>query len=230
MASVASQPRRSSAPDADLWAVRALKLWAWARRHLRWLLLAAAVFVGAVAVAVYVAWSRRQRAERAAAELWRVQQALAVGNPTVAARELASFVDRFDGTPAAAQARVLLGRTYLELGQPARAIEALRPVADDLDAPLGPAAALLLGDAYQAANQPDAAVRAYLRVADGARLAFDRRQALQKAGAVLIDRDPARAADVYARLARESEPGSLDRAVAEMRAAEAAARAQAARR
>jgi|DewCreStandDraft_2_1066082.scaffolds.fasta_scaffold00711_7 predicted negative regulator of RcsB-dependent stress response len=230
MAAVASQPPRSSAPDADLLAARALQLWDWARRHTRWLLLAAAVLVVAVAVGLYAVWSRRQRAERAAAELWRVQQSLAVGNPTVAARELESFVQRFDGTPAAAQARVLLGRSYLELGQPARAIAALRPVTKDLDSAMGPGAALLLGDAYQAAGQVDAAVRQYLRVADHARLAFDRRQALQKAGAVLMERDPARAAEIYTRLVRDSEAGSLERALFEMRAAEAAARAQAARR
>jgi len=224
---VARRIHREKAEE-DAFIARLLELALWARNHSRAITTAVIVLVAAVALGIYYRNSRAAIANRATAELAQLQQTAASGNRALAIRELESFVNRFSGAPAAREGRVLLGQLQLEEGHAEQAIQALRPVADDLEDPLGAPAALLLGAAYEAAGRSGEAERVYLRVADQARFAFQRQDALYAAARIRQDRgDYAGAVALYDRLLGLLPADAPERNIFEMRRAEAAARAEA---
>ena len=234
MASPSSAPPRSRASLAaadsdDIVAVRALQFTEWARRNARWII--AGTVVAAIVVG-YLLWyrmDRAQQAERAAAAYVQVEQAVVAGNPAAATTALQNFIQRFDGTPEADEARLMLARLQLEAGQPARAIEALQPFTDRFGAgPLGAQGGLLLGAAQAEAGQRDAAIATYLRVADEARMQFRQEEALSQAAILRLQTgNAAGAAELYRRLVDMAEEASLERSVYEMRLAEAEGQAMA---
>ena len=214
--------------DEDVFISRLLELAAWARNHRRALTTTVIVLVAAVALGIYYRNSRAAIANRATAELAQLQQTAAGGNRALAIRELESFVNRFGGAPAVKEGRILLGQLQLEEGHAEQAIQTLRPIAEDLDDPLGAPAALLLGAAYEAAGRSGEAERVYLRVADQARFPFQRQDALYAAARIRQDRgDYAGAVALYDRLLGLLPADAPERTIFEMRRAEAAARAEA---
>ncbi len=169
--------------------------------------------------------SRAQRMEQAALEFQMVEQQVATGNLPVAQQELARYVNRFSGTPYADEAALLLGQLYLQEGNAQQATEVLREPAGRIRrGTMGAQAALLLAAAQQAAGDNAGAEATYLRVADEAEMTFRRQEALNAAAALRESAgNMAGAAELYGRLAQMAEPGSMDRAVYEMRQAEASA-------
>ncbi|HEX7090213.1 MAG TPA: tetratricopeptide repeat protein [Longimicrobiales bacterium] len=225
---VARRIHRDKAED-DAFIARVLELTVWARNHSRAITVAVIVLVAAVALGIYYRNSRAAIANRATAELAQLYQTAASGNRAVAIREIESFVNRFGSASAAREGRVLLGQLHLEEGHAEQAIEALSPVAEDLDDPLGAPAALLLGAAYEAAGRSGEAERVYLRIADQARFPFQRHDALYAAARIRQDRgDYAGAVALYDRLLGLLPADAPERGIYEMRRAEAAARAGAA--
>ncbi|HEX2204376.1 MAG TPA: tetratricopeptide repeat protein [Longimicrobium sp.] len=225
--SVARRPTRTEIDSDDALALRAAELAAWARRNVRFVV--AAAVAALLAVGGYLAYnqSRTARAERAAARYLQVQAQY--GNDTTAiVRELETFVRRFDGTPEAAEARLQLGETYLRRNQPAKTIELLRPLAGS-GSPMAFQATMLTAAAQSASNQRDAAIRTYLSAADGAELLHQRVEALSEA-ALLREQagDWRGAVELYRRMSEDTEEGSLERSVLELRIAEAEAKAGAA--
>ncbi|HEX2094980.1 MAG TPA: tetratricopeptide repeat protein [Longimicrobiaceae bacterium] len=225
--SVASRSKTSSRIDTDdVILARALRFSAWARRNVRLVIIG--TLIGAVLLAglLYYRIYQGQRAERAALRFIAVEQTVASGNTALAQRDLADFARRYDGTVEADQARLMLARLHLEAGAPRRAIPVLGEVTDDLDDPIGVQGAMLLAAAQSQDGQRDAAIRTYLRVADGAEMKYQRTEALE-AAALLRQQagDWTGAAELYRRLVEQSEEGSFERAVFEMRLAEAQGRA-----
>jgi tetratricopeptide (TPR) repeat protein len=220
--------RTPEAPD-DAFVAGVLETSVWARRHGRLLIL------GGLVVALLVlgfVWYRVQRSatrEAAAAELSQVRQSALMGNFALAIRDLEGFLQRYDGTPAGREARVLLAQAYLEMGQPQQAIDTAERLARDPGQPLGPSAAFLVAAAYEANNQLAEAEGVYLRVADRARFLFQQLEALDNAARLRLEQgNAAGAAELYQRAADTIPPDRpQDRSVFEMRRAEALAQAQA---
>lgn len=225
--SIAPRSRPASTVDTDdAMMARAIEFAAWARNNRRLVIGGAVIAALLIGGLLYYRMHQANRMEQAAAEFMQVEQTLGSGNTQLAQRDLQRFVQRFGGTTYALEAQLILGRLLLEEGKPQEAVAQLRPVADDVDTPLGASAALLLAAAHQAAGDQEAAVNTYLRLADGAELQYQREEALQSA-AVLREQagDFAGAAELYRRLVELSEEGSLPRSIYEMRLAEVTARA-----
>jgi predicted negative regulator of RcsB-dependent stress response len=219
--------RTAEAPD-DAFVAGVLETSAWAKQHSRTLIL------GGLLVALLVGgfiWYRVQRSatrEAASTELSQVRQSALMGNYALAVRDLEAFLQRFDGTPAAGEARVLLAQSYLELEQPQQAIDTAERLARNPGEPLGATAAFLMATAQESTGQLAEAEATYLRVADRARFLFQRLEALDHAARLRIEQgDAAGAAELYERAMQEIPIDRVqDRSVFEMRRAEALALAR----
>lgn len=217
--------RKSDAPD-DVFIAKTLALVAWAKQNSRALTVGAVVLVIAILAGLYYRNFQEGKRRAAANQLVQVRQALSSGNASLARRDLESLVSQFDGTPAATEGRILLARSYLTNGQPDQAIPIVRPLAQDLDDPLGVPAASLLADAYEAAGDAERAEAVHLRVADRARFRFQRRAALADAGRLRMERgDAVGAAELFARVVEMTPQENPDRGIYELRLAEARATA-----
>jgi predicted negative regulator of RcsB-dependent stress response len=219
----------TSAADEDAFVARVLQLAVWAKAHARALGIGAAILVLAAAAGLYYVNYQRSVRTLAATELNQVRQTALSGNNALAIRDLEAFITRFASTDAADEARLLLARTYLDDGQPQKAIEAVQALAGRIRTPIGASAAFLLAAAYEAAQDLDKAVATYASLADQAPTSIERQEALQQAARIRMERgDAAAAAELYQRLVDSAAQGTAERALFEMRLAEA--RAVAARR
>jgi predicted negative regulator of RcsB-dependent stress response len=226
----APRPRQPVDPDTeDIVLARALEFAAWARRN------AVAVIIGALVLAVVVGGTiyyrtyQADRSARAAADFMQLEQTAAmVADPTVVGADLERFIQQYDGTRYADEARVLLGRLRLQADQPAEAIPVLQEAARRAGrSPVGAQAGLLLGAAHEQADNPTAAIDAYLSVAREARFDFEQRQALESAAALRFSAgEYEEAAAIYRQLVERAEEGTLNRSMYEMRLAEAEGLAQ----
>lgn len=227
--SIANRSHRggSHVSSEDLMMARAAEFGQWARANIR------AIVIGAVVLGLLVAGllayrvSQAQRQERAAVEFMQLERSVNAQNPQLAAKDLERFVTKYDGTNTAEEARVTLAQMYMEQNLPAKAIATLKGAESKVDdSPVGPQAALLLGAAQLAAGNAKAAVETYLAVSKDAPLEFHRLEALENAAAVRAQTGDHRgAAELWQQLAESAEKGSPQRALYEMRAAEAQAAA-----
>lgn len=226
--SIASRSRPPQRPDTDdALMARALEFSAWAKNNVR-MIVAGAVVVGLVVSLLAYYWMyRADRMERAAAGFMQLEQTLASGNAQLAQRDLERFAASFDGTPYADEARVALAQIHLQEGRAQEAVAAAQPVAGDIDgSPVGAQAALLVAAAQAAGGDAEAAVQTYLRVAQEPAAGFRRAEALSAAALLRMESgDFAGAAELFGRAAELSEEGTIERAMYEMRTAEAQARA-----
>lgn len=213
----------------DAVVARALELTAWARTNIRIIVGGAIALALVVGGLTYYRAYRESREQRAAAEFVRIEQTAASGNLALASRDLQTFVNRYDGTAYAAEARLALAQLYLDQDSAAKAVQLLDGAAGEVDdSPLGPQSALLLAAAQTAANQRDAAIRSYLAVAEDAELPMYRVRALNGAATLRMEAgDHAGAAELYRRLIDLQEEGTLDEQLFRMRLAEAEAAAAA---
>ncbi|MFW6202165.1 MAG: YfgM family protein [Gemmatimonadota bacterium] len=220
------RPKRPSDSPDDVFIARILALTAWAKENARTVIAGATVLVLVVLAGIYYVNFQQGMRQQAENRLNEVRQAVSTGNEALARRDLETLVAEFDGTPAAREGRILLARLYLENGEADQAVPVVRPIADDLDEPLGVAAATLLADAYEAADRRDRAETVRLRIAEDGRFAFQRRAALEDAArARMADGDASGAADLYARLVEMTPETASERGLYEMRLAEARATA-----
>lgn len=228
MATQSATPRpRPSVSDDDVLVTRALEFSVWAKKNIQLIVGAGIVLL---VVAVGLLWYRADqvnREQRAASEFLGLQQIAQAGEPSAAAAEINTYIQRYSGTPYADEARVLLGQVHLQNGSAAEAVTALAPFGERPGrTPLATQGALLLGAAQQAAGDSEAAVRTYLAVADAADLVLERQDALSNAALIRAEMgNHAGAAELYRRLVATAEEGSFERSVFEMRLAEAEARA-----
>ncbi len=229
--SVASRPRRpKGSPDTDdILLARALQFSAWARRNVRLLIIAAVILLLLVGGLLYYRFHQAERLERAATEYLFLEQTAAAGNVPLAIRDLQQFIQRFDGTPYADEARVLLGQLHLQQGEPQPAIEVLRPLTNRIRrSPVGAQGSMLLATAQTQAGDMPAAINTYLQVAREARMELHREEALSTAATLREQQgDYAGAAELYRQVVEMMEAGSQQRSLYEMRLAEAEARAAA---
>jgi predicted negative regulator of RcsB-dependent stress response len=222
---VARTRQTSSAlhPD-DAMALRAAALAAWAKRNARMIIGISAVAVLVVGGLIVWKYSQSQRRAQAAQELLALR-----ANPTVVtaagSRQLEGFIQKYDGTTEADEARLMLAESRLNAGNPKAAVSELTRLAGS-GSPLAAQAGMMLGSAHAQAGDGAAAIRAYERAGEKTRLRYQRFEALGQAALQheVVGNHKA-AADIYRRLLAEAEPNSQQATIVEMRMTEALAKA-----
>jgi predicted negative regulator of RcsB-dependent stress response len=214
---------QSKLDSDDAMALRAAELSAWARRNVRMIIGIAAVAL--VVVGGLVVWKYQQSQQRAAAG----ERLLAMSaNPALltaaGTRELETFISQYDGTPEADEARLLLGQSLLDQGQAPKAIPHLQKVADGGSA-LAAQALMMLGSTHAQAGDRAAAIRAYQQAADRSKMKYQKFEAM---GQAALQHEAGgnhkAAADIYRALLADSDKGSQQATIIEMRLTESLAR------
>ena len=223
--STAARTRLSSSKldSEDAMAVRAAELSAWARRNARMIIGIAAVALVVVGGLLVYKYSQAQKRAAAGERLL----ALAA-NPVLltgaGTRELEQFIRQYDGTPEADEARMMLAQSLLDQRQPRPAMTHLQKVAGGRSR-LGVQALMMMGSAQAQAGDRAAAIRSYQQAADRAGMKYQKFEAL---GQAALQHEAGgnwkAAADIYRGLLTETEKGSQQASVIEMRMTEALAR------
>jgi tetratricopeptide (TPR) repeat protein len=215
--------REDSTPD-DAFVAGVLETSVWAQEHRKPLIIGAITVVVLVLATFLFMTTRANTRARAAEQLTTVRATALSGNNQLAIRDLEAFLRSFGGTPSAPEARLMLGRAYLDEGQPQKTIETLSGQAGDVGNIMGVNAALLVAAAHEAAQQSDRAEEVYLRIAEGARFLYQKQEALDNAARVRLERgNPAGAVELYQRLIELTPENDASRPVYELRASEARA-------
>lgn len=207
--------------EDDVFVANVLEIGNWAKRHQQALTVLGIMVVLAVAAGIYYRNYRATLIQQAANQLEQIQQSVALQDTQGAKDQLAVFLDRFDGTPYAGEARMLLGELYLRSDDAQQAIAVLEPMAVSPRDPLELQAGSLLGVAYEQEKRWADAEATYLRIADRSELDFQVRDAL--AAAARIRRQQGNndgAAELYRRILASMDENAQDRGLYEMRLAE----------
>ena len=222
--STVARSRQASKLDSDdAMALRAAELSQWARRNARMIIGIAAVAL--VVVGGLLVWKYSQGEKRAAAG----ERLLAMSaNPAImtsaGTRELEQFIRQYDGTPEADEARLMLAQSLLDQRQPRPAMAHLQKVSGGRSG-LAVQALMMLGSTHAQAGDRPAAIRAYQQAADKASMKYQKFEAL---GQAALQHEAGNnwkaAADIYRGLLAESETGSQQATIIEMRMTEALAR------
>lgn len=130
-----------------------------------------------IAVAAGGFWAYREsaRATSRSAEqaLYAAQGAFMSGNVQLAQTDLGRVIDRFDGTPAATQAAMLLAQTFYDEQKWDEGIAALRRVENSAGREFSSSVKGLIGAGLEGKGDNAAAARAYLAAAEAARFDMD---------------------------------------------------------
>lgn len=210
----------------DIFVAKVVEYSTWAQRNTQTLILMGIALVVVVGLLLYYAGVREDRELAAIQRLEAIHGTANFGSPETAKAELAEYLDRFGGTPYAAEARMLLAELYLRSDQPQQAVVALEEADISLREPMGIEVNHLLGKAHEAAGNLDRAEAIFLEVAERATMDFQRTQALADAARIRMEKgNPSGAAELYARIVEGMELNDPERGIYEMRRAEAEARA-----
>jgi predicted negative regulator of RcsB-dependent stress response len=227
-----STTARNRAPQASLEAedriaMRAAELAAWARRNVQTIGIVTGIVLAVVIGTLVYRWNQQRKADEAAVQWLQVQSAAAEGPAGVA--RLTTFANNYAGTNEADEARLTLAGMYLDQNQAAKAAEEARRVAEG-GGVMAFQGRMMLGAALAKQNQRDQAIAAYLQAASETDLLFQRQEARSEAALLYEEAGNwAKAAETYRAMLQETEKGTVDRTIMELRVAEAEARAGARR-
>ena len=219
----ASSRRREEKKEAeDVFVEKTMEFAQWAKDNSQILILAGIILVVVVAGAIYYFNYRTSWEDQAVARLEQVQASLGFGDRETAKADLYQYVEQFQGSVYALEARLTLGQTLLEDDEPEEAIEVLAPAVREMDSqPIGLQAAFLMASAYEEAGQVEDAEGLYLRIANETELDFQIYEAL--AGAARLRKaegDLEGAAELFEEVLSNLEEGAPERTFWEMRLAE----------
>ena len=207
--------------DEDAFVAAALESSAWAKTHSRTLTIAGIVLALGLGGFLYLRNFQEAKENNATVELTNVRQTVLQGNRQLAERDLQAFLNKFSGTGAADEARLMLAQIQLEEGKPVEASRTVQDMAGNPGKAGGASAALLLAAAYEASKQVDKAEETYLEVADKARFGFEKREALERAAALRLAKgNTAGAAELYERAMNTYPEDAAERSIYQMRIAE----------
>lgn len=207
-------------PD-DLFVARILHFGKWAESNQQVLTVVAIVGVIVVAGLVYYGNYREAHTQQAAQQLEIVYQSLTIQDQQGAKDQLATFLERFSGTPYEGEARLLLGELYLRDGESQQAQAVLAPLGSSPSEPIELQGAMLLAAAYEEEERWADAERVYLEVADGSELDFQVRDALAAAARIRAAQGNADGAiELYQQVLNTLEENAPERGLYEMRIAE----------
>lgn len=214
----AHKTQQASDQEDDVFVARVLHAGKWAESNQQILTVLLVVVAIGIAGLLYYRSYRRSVTEQAAQQLELIYQTVAMADVEGARTELATFIERYGGTPYGPEARLLLGDLYLRAGSPQQAQAVLGPLGESPSDPLEIQAAGLLAAAYEQDNQPQEAERIYLRIADRAELSFEVRDALAAAARIRAGRgDTAGTLELYERALENLEADDPERGQFEMR-------------
>lgn len=215
MARRSSRKRAHDADDAFI--AKILELTHWSQTHRQILVLAGVLVVIAVGAGFYYRSYEKSLDQEAAQSMEQIQESMSLNDRQGAKTKLVTFVQRFQGTPYAGEARLLLGQIYLESNQPQQAEAVLKPIGANPTAPIDFQAAALLGAAYEQEKRWNDAEQAYMQIADHARLDFEIRQALANAARIRAQEgNKSGAVTLYKRILAKLSPTDPDRSLYEM--------------
>jgi predicted negative regulator of RcsB-dependent stress response len=213
-------------PD-DAFITRLVEFSTWATTNRQTLIIFGVVLAALVGGVVYYVRFSATLEDQAALEIERIEQQMQAGDSTAVRAQLGQFLERFGGTSSAAEARLVLAQLHLTSGQVQDALSVLEDSDTSVRNPLGLQLEVLRAKALEAAGRPADAERAYLRAADAADLRFVRVTALADAARIRMDLGNAGgAAELYQRILSDLPDGHPDRALYEMRLAEAETRTE----
>jgi len=221
-----SRPPKPESPldKEDAFVATTLEVSQWAQRNRPILTLGVVLLGLGIAAFVYYGRYRATLQSNAANQLEELQMRMVSGDPAAMQADLSHYLERFSGTPFAGEARLALAQVNAGLGEHEAAAEVLRPLAGNVENPLGAQAATMLAAISEDIGDVRVAEELYERLADRARLGFQVREALSNAARLRRERgDAAGASALYDRLLEEMDEDDPDRGVVEMRRAEVAA-------
>lgn len=180
------------------------RLSSWAANNTRTLLVGlGAVALGFFGIVYYVNFQASVR-ESAATELAALR--LSGAEPALLMTDFEAYVERFEGTESADEARLSLARLYMDQGRAAEAMAVAGAVRVPRNRPVGFAAGRLLAAAQEANGDAEAALATFTSLGAGARFAFQRRQSKASAGRILVSLGRLdEAAAIFESIAREAE-------------------------
>jgi predicted negative regulator of RcsB-dependent stress response len=210
----------------DVFVEKTLELIQWAKDNSQTLILVGIVLVVLAAGGIYYKNYRSSWEEQAVARLGQVQATFGFGDRETAKADLYQYMDQFEGTVYALEARLILGQALLEDGTPEEAIEVLAPAVREMSTePIGVQAAFLLAASYEEAGRPEEAETQFLRIASTSELSFQIYEALSGAARIRTSAgDLAGAAELYEEVLSTLEENDPQRGFWEMRLAEVAGR------
>ena len=138
----------------------------------------AAALVGVALVAGFGTWYYREqqalKSSRAEQAYYQAQASLASGNKPLAQADLQKVVDRFEGTPAAIQATLLLAQLRYDEGKHAEGVQLLEGMVGDAPTHLKSGVHALLAAGYEGQQKPAEAAAAYRQAAEATPYDLDR--------------------------------------------------------
>jgi len=210
--------QRHSGDADDAFIARVLGLSNWAKHNQQAVTVAAVVVAILLAGGLYYQSYRSQLRDQAAEQLETIHQSIAIRDVEGAKVDLATFLDRFGGTPYEGEARLMLGELYLEGGESQQALAVLGPLGTSPRRPIEFQGASLLGAAYEQEGRLAEAEETYLDIADRSELDFQIRDALASAARIRwLQGDGAGAIALYERVLENMELTAPERGVYEMR-------------
>jgi len=211
----------------DVFVESATRAWTWVNENLTTFILLIAGLALVVLGSLYYVNFRASVQEQAAAELAGLRMSGAA--PEALIPELEAHVERFDGTKSADEARIVLGRMYLNGGQPGEAIRALEEVVAPANHPVGYAARSLRAAAHEATGDTEAALSTWQALGRSARFGFQRRHASAEAARILAENGRLQeAAAILSRIADEAADDPAEAGVYRIRLGEINGRIRAA--
>lgn len=210
----------------DVFVEKVVDLTTWAKKNSQALVLAGIALVVVAAGVWYYLNYRTTVRQQAVAQLEEVQQSVGFGDRETAKIELYQYIERFQDTPYAMEARLVLGQVLLDDENPSEASEVLAPAVQAMESqPIGIQAAFLLASAYEQDGRIDEAERLFIRISNVAEMGFQIREALAHAARIRTANGQfSGAAELYEDILATLEEGDPERAVWEMRLAEVSAR------
>lgn len=212
--------RKQSADDGeDAFIASILDFSNWARQNQQVLTIAGVVTAILLAGLLYYNSFQTQLNEQAAEQLEVIYQSAAIGDIEGAKVDLATFLDRFGGTPYEDEARLLLGELYLESGEPQQALAVLDPLGSSPRSGIEMQAAALLAAAYEQEERWADAEETWMLIADRSELDFQVRNALTAAARIRAEHldDPEGAIELYQDVLASLEENSPERGRYQMR-------------
>jgi predicted negative regulator of RcsB-dependent stress response len=220
--SATARRARTDSSFDDVFVARAFEASSWANRNRQKVTIAAVAFIVAILALIWYSHYRSTMADKATTELTRVRATVQSGNTQLAISDLQKYIDRFGGTKTADEARLMLAQQYLISSQPQKAVDIIKPAADNPGTAAGAQASLLLAQAYEAAKSSENAEKEYLALADKAPYLYMKQDALDNAARLNMQRDnPAGAADLLQRLLDITPETAPERDVFNLRLGEA---------
>jgi len=210
----------------DVFVETTTRAWKWVHENLTTFILLVAGLGLVVLGSLYYVNFRASVREQAATALATLR--LSAAAPEAIIPELEAHIERFEGTESADEARIVLGRLYLNGGQPDQAIRALEAVGAPANHPVGYAARSLLASAQEASGNGEAALATWQALGRSARFGFQRRQASAEAARILAESGRLdEAAAILTRIAEEAEDDPSEAGVYRIRLGEINARIRA---